>query len=68
MIEADGNTYFACGGALLLMNEGNPKDLDARSYQVIFKDAEGRSHELNRVRIVKMTDLPVGAPPCTQSR
>lgn len=67
LIEADGNKYFACGGALWLLNEGNPKDPDARSYQVMFKDAEGRTHELTRVRMLKVTDWPTGTPPCASS-
>jgi hypothetical protein len=68
LIEADGATYFACGGALWLPTEGTFKDPDAISYNVLFKDTEGRTHELKRVRKLKVTDLPTGAPACARSQ
>jgi hypothetical protein len=64
LIDADGNSYFACNGALWLLNEGNPKDPGERSYYVSFKDAQGVTHELKRVRMLKVTDLPDDASAC----
>jgi hypothetical protein len=64
MIEADGATYVACGGALWLANEGPSKDPGEMSYRVLFKDADGQSHELKLVRMLKVSDLPPGSSYC----
>ena len=64
LIEADGVKYFACGGALWLLNEGNPKDPGERSYYVAFKDANGVMHELKRVRMLKVTELTNDVSAC----
>ncbi len=65
LIEADGVTYAACGGALWVEQEdGNPRDIDSRSWAVLFKDAEGTTHPLKRVRMLKVSDLPSNAPEC----
>jgi hypothetical protein len=64
MIEADGATYVACDGALWLANEGPSKDPGEMSYRVLFKDADGQSHELKRVRMLKVSDLPADSSYC----
>ena len=66
LIDADGSSYFACNGGIWLVNEGNPKDPGEKSYYVSFKDAQGVTHELKRVRMLKVTDLPDDASACTK--
>lgn len=68
LIEADGVTYVACGGAVWGRNEGNPKDPNSWSYEVVFKDVKGDTHELERVRMLKVTDLPSDTPACAKPR
>ena len=63
-IYADGVTYTACGGAMWLRNEDNPKDAVSFSYDVLFTDAQGVKHELRRVRNLTVTDLPADTPAC----
>lgn len=67
LIDADGVRYTACGGALWFRNEGNFKDPDAIRYEVLFKDAQGRSHDLKNVDILIVTDLPEDTPACNNS-
>jgi hypothetical protein len=64
LIEADGVSYMACGGALWVQNEKAPLDNEPPSYDVLFVDAEGKKHELKRVRFLKVSDLPSGTPAC----
>jgi hypothetical protein len=68
LIEADGMTYIACGGAVWVPTEGNFKDPGERSFHVLFKDAQGMMHELNRVRILRVTDLQSDTTSCVTSR
>lgn len=65
LIEADGISYVACGGAVWLLDDSNFKDPGTWSYQVIFNDAQGIHHELKRVRILNITRLPRNAPACS---
>ena len=67
LIEADGVTYTACEGALWLANENNPKDPGTWSWSVVFKDAQGVTHNLPRVRMLTVTDLPNDTPACKTS-
>jgi hypothetical protein len=64
LIDADGVEYLACGGAVWLRDEGNARDLQAANYFVTFKDAEGATHTLKRVRALKVTDLASNDPCC----
>lgn len=64
LIEADGSTYMACGGATWLLDDGNPKDSNTWSYDVIYRDAGGKNHELKRVRMLRVTDLAADSPQC----
>ena len=50
LIEADGVTYTACGGAFWIQNERAPRAIDSISYEVVYKDAQGIEHHLTRVR------------------
>jgi hypothetical protein len=68
LIEADGVTYTACGGAFWVKNEGDSRNPDSRSYMVIFKDAQGVDHQLPRVKILKVTALPSDTSACVTSR
>ena len=67
LIEADGVTYTACGGALWLRNDGNLKDPSTMNYDVQFQDAQGLNHHLKMVRMLKVTDLPDDTPLCNSS-
>jgi len=67
-IEADGATYVACGGALWFENEGDWRNPDARSYEVVFTDAQGQRHDLKRVRMLSMRDLPSDSKDCTPAK
>jgi len=67
-IEADGVTYIACGGALWFENEGDWRNPDARSYEVVFTDAQGRRHDLKRVRMLTVRDLPSDSKDCTPAK
>jgi hypothetical protein len=65
LIEADGITYTACGGALWVEDgKVNVRDIDSRSYEVLFTDGRGITHKLKRVRKLKVTDLPSDIPAC----
>ena len=66
LIEADGVTYIACGGALWVEDE-NPREIDPRTFEVLFQDVQGINHELKRVRTLKITDLPDHTPECAKS-
>jgi hypothetical protein len=68
LIEADGVTYTACRDAFWVENEGDPRNADSRSYEVVFKDAQGVEHQLPRVRMLKVTDLPADTSACVTSR
>jgi len=67
LIEADGVTYTACGGALWLRNDGNLKDPSTMNYDVQFQDAQGLNHHLKMVRMLKVTELPDDTPLCNSS-
>lgn len=66
-IEADGVNYIACS-VLSWFADGTFKDPDNTSYDVFFKDTEGRTRELKRVRVLRITDLPNDKSFCTASR
>jgi hypothetical protein len=68
LIQADGVTYTACGGALWVPNETPPTAVDSKSYEVLFQDADGTKHHLQRVRVLRITDLPSDTPACRNSR
>lgn len=68
-VEADGVTYIGCQGALWLPNHlESPKDNEPQSYYVRFRDAHGVDHELHRVRMLRISDLPSDTPECVNSR
>jgi len=68
-IEADGVTYVACQGVLRLPNNQEiGRDNQPQSYEVVFQDARGVNHELHRVRMLRITDLPTNTPECVNSR
>jgi hypothetical protein len=64
LIEADGVTYAACGGAMWLTDYGNEKDPNTKSYDVVYIDAKGVRHELKRVRDLRVTDLASDSKAC----
>jgi len=64
LVEADGVAYTACGGALWFEDIREPKDNEPRTYEVIYKDAQGTKHQLTKVRTLKITDLPDNTPAC----
>jgi len=68
LIEADGVTYTACEGVLWVANEDIPQDPGTRSWSVVFKDAQGVTHNLPRVRMLTVTDLPSDTPACKAPR
>jgi hypothetical protein len=68
LIQADGVTYTACGGALWVPDETAPTSVDSKTYEVLFEDADGTKHQLQRVRNLRITDLPSDTPACTKSR
>jgi hypothetical protein len=39
-------------------NETAPTAVDSRSYEVLFGDADGTKHHLQRVKVLRITDLP----------
>jgi hypothetical protein len=47
-----------------IQNEKGPFDNEPSSYHVLFIDAEGTKHELKRVRMLKVSDLPGDTPAC----
>ncbi len=64
-IEADGTTYVACQGVLWLPNERwAVGDTEAWGYAVRYRDPRGVDHELHRVRLLHITDLPNDTPEC----
>ena len=65
LIEADGVSYTACGGAVSVLDDSNPKDPETWSYEVWFTDARGVNHELRRVRKLRITSLPPHSAACT---
>jgi hypothetical protein len=68
-VEADGITYLACQGVLWLPNERwVVGDTEAQGYEVRFRDAHGVDHELHRVRMLRISDLPSDTPECVNSR
>ena len=68
-IEADGVTYVACQGALWLSHKSEvPNDNEPETFFVRFRDAQGVERELKRVRALRVTDLPLDAPECANSR
>ena len=64
MIEADGVKYLACGGAIWTGSQGNFKDPITFTYDVVFEDANGKTHELPLVHTLAITDLPEDTPAC----
>lgn len=67
LIDADGVRYTACGGVVWERNEGNSKDPETMTYEVLFKDAQGANHHLTMVRSLNITDLPGNAAVCGAS-
>ena len=68
LVEADGVAYTACGGALWFEDMREPKDNEPRTYEVIYKDAQGTKHQLTKVRMLKITDLPDNTPSCSSPK
>jgi hypothetical protein len=68
LLEADGVTYTACGGALWIADVKEPKDDEPPTYEVIYKDAHGSKHQITRVRTLKITDLPDDTPACSNPK
>src|ERR1700689_2715802 len=67
LIEADGVSYTTCSGVLALRNEGDYRNPDAASYEVVFTDADGKRHDLKRVRMLYTKELPSDTPACAGS-
>jgi hypothetical protein len=68
-IEADGMVYLACQGVLWLPNERwVVGDTEAVGYEVRYRDARGIDHELHKVRMLRISDLPSDTPECLNSR
>jgi len=68
-IEADGVTYVACQGVLWAPNNSlGPRDSEPPNFEVRFRDAQGVDHDLKRVRILHVTDLPLNTPECLNQR
>jgi hypothetical protein len=68
LVEADGVAYTACGGTLWFEDMREPKDNEPRTYEVIYKDAQGTKHQLTKVRTLKITDLPDNTPSCSSPK
>jgi len=49
-------------------DETAPTSVDSKTYEVLFDDADGTKHQLQRVRNLRITDLPSDTPACTKSR
>lgn len=64
VVQADGALYLACGGAIWVANEGNEANRGERTYYVMFKDADGTTHELKKVRTLNVSDLPSDSAAC----
>ena len=68
-IEADGMVYLACQGVLWLPNERwVVGDTEAVGYEVRYRDARGIDHELHKVKMLRISDLPSDTPECLNSR
>jgi hypothetical protein len=67
LIEADGVSYTTCTGFFALRNEGDFRNPDAASYEVVFTDADGKRHDLKRVRMLYTRDLPSDTRACAGS-
>jgi hypothetical protein len=68
-VEADGVTYIACGGVIWVPNNlQTPKDNEPQSFNVKFRDEQGADRQLHRVRMLRITDLPLDTPECMNSR
>jgi hypothetical protein len=68
LIEADGTSYAACGGAVWFQNPKEVQDNEPPNYTVVFVDARGIKHTLAKVRILTVNDLPSDSTACTASR
>jgi hypothetical protein len=68
LVQADGVTYTACGGALWIADMKEPNDNEPPTYEVIFKDAHGTKHQLAKVRTLRITDLPDNTPACSNPK
>jgi hypothetical protein len=65
-IEADGITYVACLGVLWLPNnQQSERSNQPQTYEVRFRDARGVDHELHMVRMLRISNLPIDTPECT---
>ena len=68
-IEADGVTYVACRGVLWAPNNSlGLKDNEPPNFEVRFRDAQGVDHDLKRVRMLHVTNLPMYTPECLNQR
>ena len=63
-IEADGVTYIGCSGVLWFAAVTQRDPANTSYYDVFFKDVDGRTRELQRVRTLRVTDLPKDFPAC----
>ena len=68
LVEADGVTYTACGGAMWIADMKEPKDNEPSTYEVIYKDAHGATHQLTKVRALRITDLPDDTTACSDPK
>ena len=50
-----------------LRDDGNWKDPATVTYEVLFKDPEGQSHDLKAVHVLRITDLPQDTSLCRNS-
>jgi len=61
MIEADSQTFVACGSdSVYISNEGGGET----TFRVKFTDAAGMSHVVKGIRKLHMTQLPKATPAC----
>lgn len=63
-IEADGNIYIACSGAIWIPSAKDTAADNTPTTYVFFKDPDGKNRELKRVRTLLPTKLPDSAPEC----
>ncbi len=68
VVEADGQTYTACGGAIWMLNEGNLKGGGSKSYEVIFTDPQGVRRDLKRVRALSVREFASEPAACSSPR
>lgn len=68
LIDADGVQFTACGGVTSIRNDGNSKDPETMTYDVLFTDPAGSNRHLAMVRSLTITDLPSDSAACAAAR